>query len=52
MVMCLSASLGVRDTVCYLHELTFSDFQPFIAQNYWADFNQDSLQSRYVMYQI
>ena len=38
----------VRDTVCYLHEPTFSCLQH---KNYWADFNQnqvlDALQSHY-----
>ena len=37
-----------------VHEPTFSHFQPFIAQNYWVNFNQnhvlDALQSHYLMY--
>ena len=36
-----------------VHEPTFSSFQPFIAQNYWADFNQnqilDALKSCYLI---
>ena len=31
-------SLGVQDTVCYLHEPTFSCFQPFIAQKLLGQF--------------
>ena len=49
-------SLGAQDSVCYLPEPTFSCFWPFIAQNYWANFNQnhvlDTLQSHYLMYKI
>ena len=31
-------SSGVRDTVCYLYELTLSRFQPFITQNLLGQF--------------
>ena len=34
-------SSGVRDTVCYLYEQTFSRIQLFIAQKLLADFNQN-----------
>ena len=47
------SSLGVQDTVCYLHKPTLSHFQSFIA---WEDFNKnhvlDTLQSGYPTYQI